>query len=358
MGYEVDFLPVGEESKSGDAIAIRFGDLYGTRDDYKVVVIDGGFKESGEKLVEHVKKYYNTDVVDLAILTHPDADHASGLEVVLNELTVKQLWMHLPWNHTEDIANMFKDGRVTDQSVKESLRRSLENARSLENLAKSKDIPIAEPFTGLQDETGTIIVAGPSEEYYESLLPEFKGTPESKEGGFFEKALEAVLEVARKIAETFNHETLDNNGETTAENNSSVVLRLKTENNDVLFTGDAGIPALTLAADYLEEVGTDHSTIDLIQVPHHGSKRNVGPDILNRLVGPKLNEDKQLKLALASVAQKGEPKHPAKKVTNAFRRRGAYVHTTKGGTKHYFNNAPDRGWSASVPLPFYPEVEE
>ncbi|MGB0466910.1 MAG: hypothetical protein ACPGF7_05165 [Pontibacterium sp.] len=27
MGYEVDFIGVGQESKSGDAIAIRFGNL-------------------------------------------------------------------------------------------------------------------------------------------------------------------------------------------------------------------------------------------------------------------------------------------------------------------------------------------
>jgi hypothetical protein len=31
MGYEIDFLGVGEESKSGDAIAIRFGNLHGAR---------------------------------------------------------------------------------------------------------------------------------------------------------------------------------------------------------------------------------------------------------------------------------------------------------------------------------------
>ncbi len=28
MGYEVDVLAVGDESKSGDAIAVRFGDRF------------------------------------------------------------------------------------------------------------------------------------------------------------------------------------------------------------------------------------------------------------------------------------------------------------------------------------------
>ena len=75
VGYEIDFLPVGNGDKSGDAIAIR----YGTQGNYKVMVVDGGTKESGQALVEHIKKYYKTDYVDYVVNTHPDQDHASGL---------------------------------------------------------------------------------------------------------------------------------------------------------------------------------------------------------------------------------------------------------------------------------------
>ena len=100
MGYEIDFLPVGEGEKSGDAIALRFGNLHGNRDEQTVVVIDGGFKGTGEKLVEHIRHYYGTDDVDLVISTHSDADHVSGLTVVLEELRVGHLWMHQPWNRT------------------------------------------------------------------------------------------------------------------------------------------------------------------------------------------------------------------------------------------------------------------
>ncbi|MFI1955905.1 hypothetical protein ACH437_29400 [Streptomyces xinghaiensis] len=38
MGYEIDFLPVGEESKGGDAIALRYGNLYGSRRELTVIV--------------------------------------------------------------------------------------------------------------------------------------------------------------------------------------------------------------------------------------------------------------------------------------------------------------------------------
>ena len=56
IGCEIDFLPVGNGDKSGDAIAVR----YGYPGNYKVMVYDGGTKESGEALVEHIRKHYGT----------------------------------------------------------------------------------------------------------------------------------------------------------------------------------------------------------------------------------------------------------------------------------------------------------
>src|SRR6266536_5996825 len=107
MGYEVDFLPVGEGERGGDAVCLRIGNLAGHRSEQTVVVIDGGFKEAtGETLVEHIKYFYGTDQVDLVVSTHPDADHTGGLEAVLEQLKVGCLWMHQPWNHTDDIARM------------------------------------------------------------------------------------------------------------------------------------------------------------------------------------------------------------------------------------------------------------
>lgn len=36
MGYEIDFIPVGNGEKSGDAIVLRFGNLLtGRREDHK-----------------------------------------------------------------------------------------------------------------------------------------------------------------------------------------------------------------------------------------------------------------------------------------------------------------------------------
>ncbi|HDY88298.1 MAG TPA: MBL fold metallo-hydrolase, partial [bacterium] len=123
MGYDIDFLSVGDGEKCGDAIALRFGNLYGDREEQTVIVIDGGFRKSGEALVKHIKEYYNTTKINLVVSTHPDSDHISGLHIVLEEMDVDCLWMHQPWNHTDDISKLFVDGRVTDNSVREKLQK-------------------------------------------------------------------------------------------------------------------------------------------------------------------------------------------------------------------------------------------
>jgi len=360
MGYEIDFLPVGTGTQCGDAIAIRFGNLHAERDEQVIVVIDGGFKETGQKVVHHIYKYYHTDHVDLAVSTHPDADHSSGLSVVLEKLKVDCLWMHLPWEHTDDIARMFKDGRITDNSVSEMLRRSLDDVRNLARIAEAKGIAVIEPFTGVQDDSGHIEVIGPSEDFYEELLLDFRSTPEPRvEGSFLKRAVEAGVGLAARVAESLHIETLDDSGETTAENNSSTILQIFVDGRRLLFTADAGIPALSYAADYIEQCGQNTVGWRFVQVPHHGSKRNVGPTILDRLIGPKLRQEEKKATAYASVPKNGLPKHPAKRVTNAFCRRGAPVYPTNDTTIWHHQEAPNReDFGPIEPLPLYEEFDE
>jgi len=360
MAYEVDFLAVGDGGRSGDAIAVRFGDFSDPLKQW-VVVIDGGFADTGDALVEHIKTYYNANFVDLVISTHPDADHSAGLYVMLEQMKVGMLWMHQPWKHTDGISEMFRDGRVTDDGVEEKLRKALDDALDLEKLARRRGVPIYEPFTGLSAFDGRVLIAGPTQKFYESLLPDFRCTPEAKRRSQLLSLLKALTEKAGAMAESLGIETLRDEGDpTSAENNSSAIVLIRpSPATGLLFTGDAGIPALTEAADHLDACGIGASFPMFIQVPHHGSRRNVGPTILNRLVGPKLSQDTTIKTAFVSAAKDGAPKHPAKKVTNAFRRRGAPVHATQGEAKCYRSlDAPDRGWGTSTPLPLYTEVDE
>ena len=318
VGYEVDFLPVGSGEKSGDAIALRFGELDGARDRQMVVVIDGGTIESGENLVQHVRTHYNTDVIDLAVNTHPDGDHASGLEVVLEELQVRHLWMHLPWDHSAEIRDMFPDGRITHNGLSAKMQKALGDAHDLARIAQRKNIPITEPFADGEAnlQYPIIRVLGPTRRYYQSLLTDFRDMPETREavayysrGGPATALLEAIKAAATKVAENWRVETLVDPADdaTSAENNSSAILLFQIDGRYLLFTGDAGTPALEWAAYWAEASGFDLKTSSLTQVPHHGSKRNVGPTILNRIIGPKLRYGTGFttKTAIVSAAADG-----------------------------------------------------
>ena len=149
MGYEIDVLGVGKESKSGDAIALRWGNLRGNRNEQRVVLIDGGFRETGEDVVNHIKRYYGTTSIDAVVSTHPDQDHVNGLHIILDELDVKELWIHRPWEHNRGLAEKFLDGRVTDESIGRRLKESLDSAADLVAKAESKNIHMVEPFSGI-----------------------------------------------------------------------------------------------------------------------------------------------------------------------------------------------------------------
>ena len=360
FGYAIDFLPVGNGEKSGDAIAVR----YGYPGEYKIMVIDGGTKESGQALVDHIKTYYKTDHVDYVVNTHPDADHASGLSVILEQMSVGELWIHRPWEHSSEIRDLFKDGRITDNSLSERLKDALNAAYALEELAEEKGVTIKEPFTG--SEIGDFTILSPSEEWYLEVVPQFNKTPEAKAqeqssfaGTLIGMGKSLVEKVAQFIEETWDLETLKEGGTTAAENLSSVVLYANLDGRGILFTGDAGIDSLNRAADYAESKGTDLAKCKFLQIPHHGSRNNVSPSVLDRIVGIKIGIDSRpTKTAFVSAA-KDSKTHPRKVVTNAFKRRGADVIATQGNIKvSYHNMAQREGWVTAEPLPFYEEVEE
>ena len=364
MSFEVDVLGVGQESKSGDAIAIRYGD-FSQRESFRVIVIDGGFKESGEEVVNHVKRWYGTDRVDLQILTHPDADHVNGAHVVMENMNVRGLWMHLPWNHAAGNRAYF-ESRVHGGITNAKLRAALEGAEDLEKLARKKGIPIVEPFAGLRTTDLKLTVLGPSESYYNELVQEFLEEKEAAAlayGGILEQILASARKVAKWISETWDADTLTEPeaDAVSPQNNSSVALLACLDNKFFLFTGDAGVPALTLAAIYGEGLGMNFPRdLAYFQSPHHGSKRNVGPTIVNRLIGPIVTEGTpEKKKAFISAAKEGAPKHPSRRVVNALIRRAARVTVTRGSTHCFSNDAPSReGWTAVTAEKFLPEYEE
>ena len=362
MSYELDFMPVGENSSSGDAILFRFWNKESgeTSEDQTICLIDGGYTENGKAIEEHVRKYYNTNHINLVISTHPDADHIGGLSYVLENMEVDELWIHRPWLMTDGLYDCFEDGRITDDSLARKIKEGLSKAYDLVELAENKGITITDPFTGETAFDDTIRVLSPSEDYYKDLLKEFRCTPEpAKEEtkSMLQKALNVLSKI---IPAEWGIDYLENNPETTAENNSSVVLLLKTDNKYSLLTADAGVSALNHAADELENLGLDSNCADYIQLPHHGSKHNVDSKLLNRLIGESIKEtDVASKSGIVSISKESDGKHPSKAVLNAFKQRGVNVCKTRGvNLVYHSNDIPVReGYSTAQSYDFFEKLE-
>lgn len=354
MAYEVDYIPVGQGERSGDAICIHYGNLIGPRSERKIIVIDGGDKEAGAKMIEHINDhYYPEGYIDLMISTHPDSDHASGLRLVLEQFVVKRLLMHQPWNHAADVKNYFLDSRWTGKGLAATVRRRMRIVKELENTALSKGTEIIEPFAGFRTEDGVLTVLGPSKDYYRLLLPNFRMTPTAKAGeGILPSLIRRAGEVIRYIVQdTLGLDLLNDPGDTTSnENNSSVITLMQLDGHRLLFTGDAGKTSLQHAIEFARSHGIDLTGLNLLDVPHHGSRRNINSQILSGMNG-----------VCCIISASGEnEKHPSKRVTNALQKSGAtQVCVTRKVSVLFSHDANHRGWNGPIQMEqFHTLVEE
>ena len=185
--------------------------------------------------------------------------------------------------------------------------------------------------------------------------------PEAKREKSFEftEALNQAFGALKCFFANWGEDKITDDVNTSAKNNSSATTQLIIDGRRLIFTGDAGIEALEHVAYQLEGC-VDPAEISFIQIPHHGSRRNVGPSVLNRIIGEPVEEGISRGItAIVSCAKKSEPKHPRKSVLNAFTHRGAKVLATRGTGICHFNNAPDRsGWSSLNPEPYHYDYEE
>lgn len=332
---EVEFIPVGEKTETGDAILCHFTDP-GTGTE-RVVLVDGGFSDTADSIVSHVRSYYATHRIDLMVCTHPDDDHINGLFGVLEQLQVDELVIHRPsaYGYSSDDV---KAGKVDD----------------LIALARRQGTTVTTTaFAGRSFFSGAITVAGPTEDYYEALLSEeiTHDTLSARTRAVIRAAAQMIKNTLTPRGSDPGEGVLSDHGGTTARNNTSIVLDVQVDGWRVLLTGDAGAPALERAADHLEWTGRSTTLPSFIDVPHHGSRHNLTTSVMNRIAGPIVGATEQ-RTAFVSVGKEAD-EFPRPEVANAFTRRGYSVCATRGKTIRWSRGAPDRpGWVSITPLPW------
>ena len=344
---EIDFIEAGERG-SGDAITIRC--RRGISE--FIYVIDGGYTNDGNKIVDHIRKYYGVNyTINHLVLTHSDNDHASGLVTVLEKMNVECLWMNRPWMHVDQLLLMidrYQDrGRLTAY-----LKDIFSNVAKLEELALSKGILIRDAFWG--DTIGEFTVLSPRRDTYIELIVGSDTTSASAD--------RRITQHAKSTSDAnWGEENLKGDTEgTSRENETSIVQFAEVCGKTILLTSDAGVRALREAYQAAHLMGKSIGPLDWFQVPHHGSRRNVSTDVLNAWLGdilPEGHTPPNGKMAIISANQ-NDSEHPKKAVIRAMIHRGRRVFQTTGTLRIPSDNAPPRDcWAKAVPLE-YPHGQE
>ena len=99
--FRVTFVDVGQ----GDACLIQ--------DDHHIILIDAGNagfgRDYGKTVLLPLLKHEGITTVDLAIMTHPHADHIGGFESIMEQIPLKELW-DTPHDFQSGIYNRVKTG--------------------------------------------------------------------------------------------------------------------------------------------------------------------------------------------------------------------------------------------------------
>lgn len=282
--YEVRFFAVGETKKGGDSIFIR---LYDKNDNLVVILIDGGYKDTGNKVIEYMKSL-GIDTINLMVNTHPDLDHISGLITIMEspDIKVDKLLYNRPWRDHNIHSNLFKDNRITENSLNKRLIESFKKAYELEQTALKKDTicgkkcEIVHPVIG-NTYFDCFHILGPTAEHYRNYLLSSDKTPTSDYNENKEPYKPRTL-IWRKflgyIISWFDRE------KTSDINETSIVSFLQLPDANFLFTGDSGKVGISNAVKYLyEDSPIMNYKVTHLQLPHHGSRKNISPEIIRNI---------------------------------------------------------------------------
>lgn len=357
MAFEIDLLPVGSEKKSGDCIAMRYGDLVNGKRQQTVIVVDGGYKDTWQKTLKpHLRNYYNCEYdgklhIDIVILSHPDQDHVSGLVEMAkdSEVEIAQVWMHKPWE--ELTTSWFKDGRITKESLKERLGDAFEKAKELADISWTRNVKLLDVGPIPIKNGALITILGPSKEFYKTCIANCEKTPNQSEkvddlaqtqGTNGKIEFEPYL---RGLIQWY-----DDKENTSPINESSLIILFQYEGTKVLLTGDAGKKGLSQAIIYANEKGICLNNCTIVKMPHHGSRKNINPKILDALKGSKY--------FFFSCASNDEGHHPSMRLINLMIEKGMKNYKTGGKILHWGKNAPDRGWTTATLYEVFPKIEK
>jgi hypothetical protein len=313
MKYEYEVLKLGD----ADAIFIR----HYVVDVPYIVLIDAGNVEDWAFIKAHLWKHYHTYTIDLAICTHPDNDHMGGFFGLLqdDDITITEFWLIDPAEHLDE--NDIKRYRTRD-SAKDAVRQIFNHPTDVSQnlikilLKKLYDKEIVTAYSVVKGHFHSVLpieVVAPTSDYYgaavRGMIKDCNVHPyEPADTSQYDEAVEQSIGIAKS--------SIDGCGDDPSPyNQSSIVLLYKPEvNKKVLFASDATRASLVqMIKDYPEI-----KDLDVLKVPHHGSKHNLNSHIIDTL-----------KPKSSYISAIGSRTHPSVAIVNYLSKHGDVFSTHK-----------------------------
>lgn len=270
--YEYEVLKVGD----ADAILIR----HYVGDEQFIVLIDAGNASDAAIIKKHLYNYYGCYYIDLAICTHPDSDHKDGFFDLLqdNEIIIDTFWLTDPAAYLdEDDLQRYRSKENATKAVRKIWQKSMDPQLNLIDLALERCKSVFNVINGYKHHILPISIVGPSSEYYSEVVK--KMVEEYGIKTYLDSAKEAYDE-AFKIDEVDIKSVIDNEEDSSPYNASSLIILYEPEDGKkLLFAGDANTTSLQMMLDNYKWL----RNVDLLKVPHHGSRRNLNTSIIEAL---------------------------------------------------------------------------
>jgi beta-lactamase superfamily II metal-dependent hydrolase len=353
--YEYEMLKV----EDADAIIIRqyiYGIPY-------VILIDAGHEENAKQIREHLKKYYRSSHIDLAICTHPDNDHKGGFFGLLNDedIQIDRLWLSDPDEIlTRDEKRELGNEKEVEVAIRKIWQKSEDDRLNLIKLAKEKGIRVRNVIDKTSYDYLHIRIVGPTEDYYKKSIKDIiRGmvNDNSSEIHLVEESddelnlddidNEVDLDFYREEFELDEDESYldeddlekveleeddleedeleENDFDSSLSNATSLIVLFEPEDGKkLLFTGDANTESLQLMLDEYKDL----RNVDLLKVPHHGSRNNLNKDIIDELSPQK-----------SYISASGSKDHPDNGVANYLAKYGNVYSTHKCNSFIYSRSA-------------------
>lgn len=291
MKYEYEMLKVGD----ADAILIR----HFVKDEAYIVLIDAGNASASSLIKEHVRKYFGTTYIDLAICTHPDSDHKDGFFDLLldEEIQVGEFWLTDPacYLDEQDIQR-YRNRYNAINAVRKIWNKSTDDSINLIDLAVKKcgEKNVKNISDGVRHPKLPITCMGPTDRYYlenvKQMVQDYNVIP-------YDDSSKDAYDEAFKIDDGEIRSVIDGIEDPSPYNASSLILLYEPgDGKRILFAGDANTTSLQMMLDKYKWL----RNVDMLKAPHHGSQRNLNTKIIDALAPKK-----------TYVSAAGNKKHPS-----------------------------------------------